>query len=85
MALIKIDPSLEKAEIIADFFIGLLEDNRDVLPRLSIPKILAGKLRPGLSPDLIHASIVSRFNEIGIPIYNEHKIFKNGFTNGYRF
>lgn len=66
MGLIKIDSTLEKSEVISELFIGMLEENRDVIPKFSIPKILAGKLRPGLSSDLITTSVISRFQEIGI-------------------
>ena len=67
MGCIKIDNKLQKSEEIAEFFSFLLFETRNVLPRLSIPKILIGKLRPGLDSSIIATSIISRFNEIGIP------------------
>ena len=67
MGCIKIDKKLQKSEEIADFFSFLLFEARNVLPRLSIPKILLAKLRPGLDSGILSTSIISRFNEIGIP------------------
>jgi hypothetical protein len=67
MGCIKIDKKLQKSEEIADFFAFLLFEARNVLPRLSIPKILLAKLRPGLDSGILATSIISRFNEIGIP------------------
>lgn len=67
MGCIKIDEKLQKSEEIADFFTFLLFEARNVLPKLSLPKILLAKLRPGLDSSILANSIISRFNEIGIP------------------
>ena len=67
MGCIKIDSKLQKSEEIAEFFSFLLFEARNILPRLSLPKILIAKLRPGLDSSIIATSIISRFNEIGIP------------------
>jgi hypothetical protein len=67
MGCIKIDKKLQKSEQIAEFFSFLLSESRNVLPRLSIPKILLAKLRPGLDSGILATSIISRFNEMGIP------------------
>lgn len=67
MGCIKIDSKLQKSEEVAEFFSFLLFEARNVLPRLSLPKILIAKLRPGLDSSIIATSIISRFSEIGIP------------------
>lgn len=67
MGCIQIDPKLQKSEEIAEFFSFLLSEARNVLPKLSIPKILLAKLRPGLDGSILANSVISRFNEIGIP------------------
>jgi len=67
MACIKIKDELNKAEEIASFMLFLLQQDRIPLPRLSIFQILTAKARPGLSAEILSASIISRFDEIGIP------------------
>ena len=67
MALIEIDDELNKSEEIADFMLFLLNDDRDILPKLPIREILMSKIRPGLDADILSSSIISRFKEIGIP------------------
>ena len=67
MGCIKIDKKLQKSEEMANFFLFLLDANRISLKRLSLPQILLGKTRPGMDSDLISSSIISRFDEIGIP------------------
>lgn len=67
MGCIKIDKKLQKSEEIAEFFSFLLFEARNVLPKLSLPKILLAKLRPGLDSNILATSIISRFSEIGIP------------------
>jgi hypothetical protein len=67
MALIEIDQSLNKSEEISDFMLFLLNEDRVAVPRLPIPQILLAKARPGLSSDILSASIIARFPEIGIP------------------
>lgn len=67
MPCIEIDEKLNKSEEIADFFLFLLEEDRASLPRLSLFQILLGKFRPGLNSDIISSTIISRFEEIGIP------------------
>lgn len=67
MAVVKIDPELQKSEEIADFFLFLLKEDRVSLPKPSIPEILMAKTRPGLSAQILASSITSRFEEIGIP------------------
>lgn len=67
MGFIPIDPALQKSDAIAEFFSSLIMDERNVLPKLNIPAILMGKIRPGLDAAAIHSSVVSRFKEAGIP------------------
>ena len=67
MATIPIDSSLNVSEEIADFMLFLLNQNRIKLPKLSIPQILLAKARPGLDAEILSSSIISRFEEAGIP------------------
>jgi len=67
MSIIKIDEELNKSEEVADFLLFLINENTLSLPKLSIPQILMAKLRPGLVAEIITSSIVSRFEEAGIP------------------
>lgn len=67
MALIPIDDDLNKSEELADFMLFLMNDDRDILPKLSIQQILLSKIRPGLDADIMASSVISRFKEIGIP------------------
>ena len=67
MAIIQIDPKLQKAQELADFFSFLLMENRIKIPRMNLLKILTTKARPGLDPDVTSNSIISRFKEAGIP------------------
>jgi len=64
---IAIDTDLQISEEIADFMLFLLNENRVQLPKLSIKKILLTKTRPGLSAEILAASITSRFPEAKIP------------------
>ena len=67
MEKIPVDSNLNIAEEIASFFLFLLNEDRQIAPRLSLKQILTAKARPGLSPEILSASIISRFPEIGIP------------------
>lgn len=67
MGAIKVDDNLQISEEIADFLLFLLNEDRVILPKLSIPKILMAKTRPGLSAEILSSSVISRFPEIGIP------------------
>jgi hypothetical protein len=67
MATIPIDSSLNISEEIANFFLFLLNEDREGLPKLSLQQILTAKARPGLSSDILASTIISRFPEIGIP------------------
>jgi len=67
MGFIPIDEKLQKSDAIADFFSALIQDERNVLPKLNIPDILLAKLRPGLDANATHSVVVSRFKEAGIP------------------
>lgn len=67
MACIKIDKKLQKSQSLADFFDFLLSENRLKIPRLSLPKLLLAKARPGLDSEVTTTAIISRFSEIGIP------------------
>lgn len=67
MGFIPIDEKLQKSDAIADFFSALIQDERNVLPKLNIPEILLAKLRPGLDANATHSVVVSRFKEAGIP------------------
>lgn len=66
MAAIAIDDNLNISEEIADFLLYLLNEDRIQMPKLSIPKILLAKGRPGLSSEILSSSIISRFPEAGI-------------------
>jgi hypothetical protein len=66
-SVIPVDPKLNISEEIADFFLFLLNEDRIPVPKLSLPKILAAKARPGLSSEILSASIIARFPEVGIP------------------
>lgn len=67
MALFEQDASLNVSEEIATVFLYMLEEDRIPVPRLSLPQILFAKARPGMSPELLASSIISRFGEAGIP------------------
>jgi len=67
MAVIGIDPGLQKSEEIADFMLFLLKEDRIKIPKPSIKEILLAKTRPGLSAEIMTSSVTSRFEEIGIP------------------
>lgn len=67
MACIKIDEKLQKSQALADFFDFLLMENRLKIPRLSLPKLLLAKARPGLDSEVTTTAVISRFSEIGIP------------------
>ena len=67
MEQIPVDSNLNIAEEIASFFLFLLNEDRQIAPRLSLKQILTAKARPGLSPEILATSIIDRFPEIGIP------------------
>lgn len=67
MEQIPVDSNLNIAEEIASFFLFLLNEDREILPKPSLKQILAAKARPGLSSDILSASIIARFPDIGIP------------------
>jgi hypothetical protein len=67
MEQIPIDSNLNISEEIASFFLFLLNEDRERVPRLSLRQILTAKARPGLSSDILASSIIARFPEIGIP------------------
>lgn len=67
MGFIKIDSSLQKSDDIANFFSSLITDERNVLPKLSLPTIVRAKNRPGLDGNALANSIIARFKETGIP------------------
>ena len=64
---IPIDSELNVSEEIANFMLFLLNQNRTKLPKLGIPELLLAKTRPGLDAEILSSSIISRFNEAGIP------------------
>lgn len=64
---IPIDESLNISEEIADFFLFLLNEDRIPVPKLGLLQILAAKARPGLNAEILSSSIISRFDEVGIP------------------
>jgi len=66
-AIIGIDGDANKSEEVADFMLFMLQENRLEVPKMSIFQILASKIRPGLSAEILASSITSRFSEIGIP------------------
>lgn len=67
MGLIPIDPNLQGSEDFSEFILGLITSSRINLPKLSLASLILAKIRPGLDPTVIAASITSRFNEAGIP------------------
>ena len=67
MAIIKVDDDLNLTEEVADFMLFLIKENATVARRLSIPEIMLTKIRPGMNSEMLTASIISRFNEAGIP------------------
>ena len=67
MGFIKIDKSLQKSEDISIFFSSLITDERNVLPKLTLPTIIKAKTRPGLDSTALANSIIARFKEAGIP------------------
>lgn len=67
MAVIGVSSELQKSEAIADFLLFLLKEDRIKAPIPSIREILLAKTRPGLSAEILTASITSRFEEAGIP------------------
>jgi hypothetical protein len=67
MACIKIDKKLQKSQVLADLIDFLLMESRIKIPRLSLPKLLLAKARPGLDSEITTTAIISRFSEIGIP------------------
>ena len=67
MEQIPVDSNLNIAEEIASFFLFLLNEDRQIVPRLSLKQILTAKARPGLSPEILAKSIINRFPYIGIP------------------
>jgi len=66
-AIIQASSDANKSEEVADFMLFMLKENRLKVPKLSVFQLLASKIRPGLSADILAASITSRFDEIGIP------------------
>lgn len=66
-SVIPIDEKLNVSEEIADFFLFLLNEDRIPVPKLNLLQILAAKARPGMSAEILSSSIISRFDEIGIP------------------
>ncbi len=67
MGFIPIDPKLQKSDAIANYFSALIQDERNVVPKLNIPQILMAKVRPGLDASATHSVVISRFKEAGIP------------------
>lgn len=67
MAVIGVNPELQQSEAIADFMLFLLKEDRIKVPVPSIREIILAKTRPGLSAEILTASITSRFEEAGIP------------------
>jgi hypothetical protein len=67
MEQIPVDSNLNISEEIAFFLLFLLNEDREVAPKLSLKQIIAAKARPGLSSEILSSSIISRFPEIGIP------------------
>lgn len=67
MSAIAIDENLNISEEVANFLLFLLNEDREQLPKLSIPQMLLAKGRPGLSAEILSSSIISRFPEVGIP------------------
>lgn len=68
MSVIPIDQDLQMSEEISDFMLFLLKEDRVPVPKPSIPEILMAKTRPGLNAQILTASIISRFEEAGIPV-----------------
>lgn len=67
MAVIGVEPELQISEEIANFLLFLLNEDRIPVPKPSIQQILLAKTRPGLNAEILTSSIISRFEEAGIP------------------
>ena len=67
-ALYPIDDDNMKSEELAEFLLFMLKEDRIPIPPLTLVQILAAKTRSGLSSDQIHARIIGRFPEAGIPV-----------------
>jgi len=67
MAFIDIDPNLNVADETADLLLTFINDTSEINRSLTVYEILAQKTRPGLSPEVLANSILSRFKEIGLP------------------
>lgn len=67
MAFIDIDPNLNASEDVADLLLTFINDTQEINRSLTVYEILAEKVRPGLSSEVLANSIVSRFKEIGLP------------------
>jgi len=67
MAFVDVDPELNISEEVADLLTTFVNDSVDFNRNLTTYEILAQKIRTGLSSDVIASSIISRFEEIGLP------------------
>lgn len=67
MGFIAIDPSLNLAEEVAQFFNALIVSSSISFPIVTIPQILIAKSRMGLDSNVTTATILSRFPEAPIP------------------
>jgi len=76
-ALFPINEDNNKSEELADFMLFLLNEDRIPVPPLTLPQIIAAKLRPGLSAEQMASRIISRFPEAGLP----NGPLKDGFPN----
>src|ERR1035437_4211822 len=66
-SLIEKDESLDISEETADFMLFLMEEEKQFVARLPVPRILGTKVRNGLNSEILTASIISRFEEAGLP------------------
>lgn len=62
-----ISEEYNKSEELSEFLLLMLEEDREVIPRLSLGELLTAKTRPGMSAAQLSSRIIGRFKEAGIP------------------
>jgi hypothetical protein len=67
MAFIDIHPSLNKSEEFSELIMTMINDTSSFERDMTIYEVISQKIRPGLNSDVIANSIISRFENIGIP------------------
>jgi hypothetical protein len=67
MGIIPIDEGLQVSDEVSDLILGLISNSRIPMPKLNIAALFLAKIRPGLDPLVVAATITSRFPEANIP------------------